>query len=229
MALTPSKAEIKAKKKAYHKTIAYQKKRNKVLEICAWILALIVLAAALVYYNFIAEDVEAEYVYSVGEQYHDFTSQKFFGEDDDTYTLQDDLDDGKIVILNFWYIGCSGCEEELPHFGELATDENYSDKVSVVVIHAGNDSYRNEALTVKKSGNYYIEDYITKDKKWTDFYESVTWTIDTEDTQYFLELGGSNGYPITAILDSDGVIQYMTEGSMSKESLYEEVDKILAM
>ncbi len=172
-------------------------------------------------------DSTDSHIYITGETYRNITLQKFFGEDGDTYTLQNDLYAGKAVIIYFWYTGCGPCEEDIPYLGELAQDENYADKVSVVVVHGGG-SLRGTALGKLSSGAYYIESYITLNKGW-DFYNDITWAIDTEDSQCFTELGGTNSYPVTAMLDSNGVIQYTSQMSFTKATLYEKVDSILAL
>lgn len=213
------KAQTKAQKKAYHGTLAYQKKRKKILEICAWTLALVVLAAALIYYNFIAEDVQASVTYEVGDTVESFTMKKYFGEEDDTYTLQDDLDAGKVVVLNFWYIGCQPCQEELPDFGELAAE--YPDDVSVVVIHSS---------TVSTGSLSSLEAYVQNYMGW-DFwsYDNVSFTLDNSDEQsLYAAFNGTNAYPMTVILDSSGAMRYRYTSKMEKDELFECVETLLS-
>ncbi|MCD7729153.1 MAG: TlpA family protein disulfide reductase [Clostridia bacterium] len=211
---------MRAARKAYHGTLAYQKKRNKVLEICAWALALLILAAALIYYNVIAEEAVAEVSYEVGDTVSSFTLKKYFGEEDETYTLQDDLDDGKIVILNFWYIGCQPCQEELPEFGEVA--EEYSDEVSLVVIHSS---------TVSTGSVDLLETYVADEKYmgW-DFwaYDNVSFTLDNSGEQsVYTAMQGTNAYPMTVILNSDGVITARYASKIDKATLESEIKSIL--
>ncbi len=229
-------AQKRAEKRARRQTPAYIKKRNIILEAVAWVAALAVLATALVYYNFIYDPAEAYAVYAVGDTFTDFTLKKFFSDEDAEYTLSDDLNDGKVVILNFWYMGCEPCQQEIPYFCALAMDENYADKVSLVIVHAGDSVYHAEDTVTTASGEEMlrIERYVSTDDSgcmgWGDIYECATWCIDTDDeSSIFLAAGGNAAYPVTVILDSNGVVQYQCSGSFHEEDLYREVDNVLNM
>lgn len=68
--------------------------------------AVIVLAAALIFFNVVQKPVEATQTVS-GDPAPDFTVESFTG---DTYTLSDHVGengDGKAVILNFWFVSCT--------------------------------------------------------------------------------------------------------------------------
>ncbi len=212
-----------------------RKNNGKGFKIIALTLALVILATALVYYNFIHEEPVASSNYAVGDTMEDFETRKFFTTDG-RYKLSNDR--GKIVVINFWYIGCGGCELEMPHFGKLANDINYNDKVSIVVLHSSEDVHEPEKL-VNYNGNevFEIERYILEDKsqgaieenRWVNFYQNITWAMDLGGEEaLYLALGGRGSWPITAILDEEGVIRYITLSSVSEQSLYAEVDKLLA-
>ncbi len=206
---------------------ALRRRNGLGFKIIAAVLAVAVLVVALVYFNFFHKEVESSTAYVVGDTMETFETTEFFSSDG-SYSLSEDS--GKIVVLNFWYIGCGGCELEMPHFGALASDENYKDKVSVVVVHSNDDVFGAEDSDVLTDGTEvkYIEKYILEDKGWGSFYSNIKWVKDVmgEDSLY-LGLGGTGAWPMTAILDEEGSIRFITASSVSEEILYAEIDKIL--
>ncbi len=222
------KVELYSIKEKKPPLYAMRKNNGKGFKILSCTLAVAVLFSSLIYFNFIHKEVSASSNYAVGDTMKGFEAKEFFS-DDKTYTLTED--EGKIVVLNFWYIGCGGCEAEMPHFGKLANDERYSDKVSVVVVHSNDDIFGAEDKDELADGTpvLYIEKYILEDKKWGEFAENIKWIKDLngEDSLY-LALGGTGAWPMTAIVDSEGVIRFITASSVTEEILYQEIDRILA-
>ncbi len=208
---------------------ALRKNNGKGFKLIALILALMVLMSSLIYFNFISKETVASTSYRVGDVMENFEAREYFSSDG-TYALEEDR--GKIVVLNFWYITCGGCEAEMPHFGKLANDSNYTDKVSVVVVHADDSDNIYEAdKQVDYNGGKvpYIEKYILSDKGWGEFNGNIKWIMDLADeNSIYLSLGGTSAYPITAIIDGEGVIRFITLASVTEEKLYSEVNKILA-
>ncbi len=206
---------------------ALRRRNGLGFKIIATVLAVAVLVTALVYFNFFHKEVESSTAYVVGDTMEAFETTEFFSADG-TYGLSED--GGKIVVLNFWYIGCGGCELEMPHFGALASDESYKDKVSVVVVHSNDDIFGAEDPDELKDGTEvkYIEKYILEEKGWGSFYSNIKWVKDVmgEDSLY-LGLGGTGAWPMTAILDEEGTIRFITASSVTEEILYAEIDKIL--
>ena len=52
--------------------------------------------------------------------------------DGKTINLED-----KVVVLNFWFIGCPGCREEIPKLNELAA--KYKDRADIVFLSVSTD------------------------------------------------------------------------------------------
>lgn len=143
---------------------------------------------------------------SVGFTCFDFTLKNNI--DNSDVTLSDFK--GKTVIINFWGTWCGPCVAELPHFEEVR--KSY-DNLEVIAIHSANI-------------NEPVKEYI--EGKWADW--GIVWLQDRGTPQlseiYDL-LGGKNGaYPRTLILDKDGVIRYVFEGSASKENLEKAIQSI---
>ncbi len=114
---------------------------------------------------------------------------------------------GKIVIVNFWGTWCSGCKKELPDFDRIASE--YSDEVVVVAVH-----------TSSTDGWEEPEEYIHKNLNGSKmiFVRDVRGEGQSVDT-YYTMLGGRGSYPITLVLDKNGVITNKTLKEMTYEDL----------
>lgn len=187
-------------------------KRTKLsvyLEIVAWILAITVLIGAILYYNVFAK-TEAPEGYEIGEECPDFTVElyKNKGNGEDFFTLSQWK--GKVIVLNFWYISCGPCLAELPHFNEV--QEEYAENVKIVALHSYN-------VDTERSKQEFVSN------RYSDY--SITFAQDTEDLKLFDHLGGKDSYPMSVILDKDGVIRYTRQGSLDKDTLTLEIEKLL--
>lgn len=175
------------------------------MQVAAWGLALVLLLAALVYYNFIDKDVAAgggggdATGNQVGDVAPDFTLDEYFSQDDfNLYSTR-----GKIVILNFWGTWCTPCVAEIPHFLQIA--EDYSEQVTVVFIHS-----------VDVEENVDIGKYV-EDKGWS--HEYARFAQDDETQKMYTSLGGKSTWPMTVILDETGKIAVKPQGSMDYDKL----------
>lgn len=110
---------------------------------------------------------------------------------------------GSLTVINFWGTWCTPCVAELPHFDRIASE--YDGQLSVIAIHS--------PLNVETGGPYIDEKYpgtkmiIAKDV-----------SINGKDYYYSL-LGGVSSYPMTLILDKDGIVLFRTEGGLEYETL----------
>ena len=96
---------------------------------------------------------------------------------------------GKVVLLNFWATWCGYCIEEMPAIQQIR--ETYPD-VEVLAINRGDSA--DEAIAYAQESNY-------------DF----TWGID--EVGVVQELYPANGIPYSIIIDKDGAISAIFEGS----------------
>ena len=113
---------------------------------------------------------------------------------------------GKVVVINFWGTWCNPCKEELPHFDEVA--EKYKDDVAVVAIHSSFDSLPMNSYinnNYKNSNIIFAKDSL---KAGSDYVDA-----------YYNKLGGNGSYPLTVILDADGVITFKQIGMLSYDEL----------
>ena len=119
---------------------------------------------------------------------------------------------GKIVIINFWYTSCTPCVQELPHFDELY--KKYSDDVVVIAIHEA---------TIYNSNPDDVKKFI--DSQFKDF--TILFGYDDVESQYYSILGGKQAWPMTIIVDQEGVVSFVKQGSLTSSALEEEIVKLL--
>lgn len=115
---------------------------------------------------------------------------------------------GKVTVINFWGTWCTPCVAELPHFNRIASE--YGDRVAVVTVHSAYDS--------ETGGGYINENFPGT---------NMIAAMDKENDDYYKALGGKGTYPMTVILDSDGVIVFWTVTSVTHDELVGAVENAL--
>ena len=119
---------------------------------------------------------------------------------------------GKIVIINFWYTSCTPCVQELPHFDEM--QKKYSDDVVVIAIHEAS-IYNSNPDAVKEFIETQFEGF------------EILFGYDDLESQYYSMLGGKQAWPMTIIVDQEGVVSFVKQGSLTSSALEEEIVKLL--
>lgn len=117
---------------------------------------------------------------------------------------------GKVTVVNFWYTMCTSCVQELPHFNTIATE--YADKVTVIAVHAPDEDV--------DGGEDYINSIIENNK--------MIILKDREKSDYYYALGGRITYPMTLVLDGDGIIVARFDKPVSYQELKDAVDGAIA-
>lgn len=180
--------------------------------IVAGVMAL-TLVGALVYYNFIdkvpeqsQQSVEADEGGEIGDLCYDYELNVYGS--DETVSVADHR--GKVTIVNFWYIFCGSCVKELQTEFPLIKEE-YGDQVEILAVH----SY--------EEYNSDIPAFIAESFPGADF----TFCRDTEGEAYFHMLGGSQAWPVTVVLDENGIIVSNIMGSTTYEELKTIIDSAL--
>ena len=182
------------------------RRRNKVIQIVSWVVALAVLAGALIYYNIIdkTKPIELPDVgTAVGDLCPDVSLKYSIG--DEVFKLSDY--GGKIVVINFWGTWCSNCVAELPDFDRIATD--YQEDVAVVAIHTKHIADTAPAFIEK---NYANSNMI--------FVEDTEKDGISEYTNLLLG-GDASTYPMTVVVDGNGVILFSKMGTVTYDMLEE--------
>lgn len=130
--------------------------------------------------------------YEVGDTAPDFTVDLYDSEGNisDSYTLYGNR--GKLTVINFWATWCSGCIEELPYFNELSANHP---EWNVIAIHG-------DAKGGKSGGEYIKENF----SDWTLTFAQDQ--IQNAKCVTFQMLGGKSMWPMTVIVDEEGVVLY---------------------
>ena len=122
-----------------------------------------------------------------------------------THTLDDYI--GKTIILHFYAIDCYSCLDELPNIEKIYNDYNQN-KDDVIILAIANTS-RNPKEDIKNylnKNNYTFISLMAKNKLFDKYYITT--------------------YPNTYIINSNGNIAFTSFGSMSYDSLKEEIEKV---
>lgn len=151
----------------------------------------IVLTASL-----ISEPAAASTTYRQGSVMHDFSYTDVVT--NETITLSELLKTKKMVVLNFWYVGCVYCAEEFPELEELYGE--YGDDVAIIAVNASH--YLNMAADSLTS----IRDYKTRNGY------SFYFVEDPEEGAYLSKKFGVSGTPINYFIDGEGVVAAMVDG-----------------
>ncbi|MDE6613374.1 MAG: 4Fe-4S binding protein [Clostridia bacterium] len=201
------------------------RKRAFWLEFAAWALAAAVLITALVYYNFLAPtDVTA--IYKEGDRCPDFTLETVFetdgayGEDGNKIEKFSMLENrGTVTVLNYWYTDCGPCIAELPGFNRVK--EEFGDEINVIAIHA-RDMTSNAVIQSFLDERSNIDSVTGEVTYWKNY--SITFALDTNT---YKMLGGKSTYPMTVIIDKNGVISFVKQGSLTEDLLRTKVQEAL--
>lgn len=114
----------------------------------------------------------------------DFSFTTIGGEAAQLSDLQD-----KVVLLNFWSTWCTYCIDEMPAMQQIV--ENYPDVV-VLAVNRGDTTKQATAFVEENSYDF-------------------TWALDDDRT--IQNLYPANGIPYSIIIDKEGVINKIYEGS----------------
>ena len=219
-ACIPKAIEQKQEKPPKTRKTRTKRPLKKRREITAWIAAVAVLLGAIVYYNVILPPPSTNVEIAVGNECPDFEI-KLYGHDGEGFTpaeqsfkLSENL--GKITVINFWATWCTPCVQELPYFERL--QKEYAEKLSVIAIHGtavGED----------------VPAFINNKDDWKDytliFAQDLFFDVEkdgkTVNTDVYALLGGEGTWPMTLILDGEGRILFIKQGSLTYEALLEAV------
>ncbi len=194
---------------------AKARKRYLITRIVVGVLMVGILGGALYYFNFVDGKREA-ITAPVGSQVGNLCPTmdlECFNNESGTFNLEDQR--GKVTVINFWGTWCAPCKEELPHFDDVA--RNYATRdVSVVLVHTPDPS----------ESDGHPRDYIRENFPRT----LMISTLDVDGGvggAYYAALGGLDAYPMTLIVDADGVITFIRPGKLSHDELVAAVEDAL--
>lgn len=128
----------------------------------------------------------------------------------DTFSVAENR--GKITILNFWYTTCTPCVQELPHFNSLY--EEYSEYITVIAIHEST-GYKNNPSNVENFVKTQFVGY------------SILFGYDDHNDPYYSKLVDVQTFPVTIIVDQEGVISNVILRSITEAELRAEIEKLI--
>lgn len=110
------------------------------------------------------------------------------------------LEEKEAVVLNFFYIGCVPCKNEMPYLEEAY--KKYSDKLAVVALSPIDKEDDKLKEYVKELGLTF--NVAQCDQKW----------------EQMMEL---KAYPTTVVIDKWGMISFIHEGSVTESGVFEAI------
>ena len=208
-------------------------KRKKVEKV-AWGIALAVLCAALLYYNFLDPNIKkseapgnepvvadteapgqeaapADFTSTapigseVGQQLKDFTITCLDGSE---FHLADYR--GKPVFINLWATYCGPCVKELPHFSELY--KAHEGDIAMLALHSD---------IVDDDPEEYLNEH---GSDWV-----MPFAVENDDEAIWDLVGGTTAMPQTIVLNRYGEVVYNQRGSVTPEileTLYEQASAL---
>ena len=188
------------------------KKKSLITRCVAWGLALALLGGALYYYNFVHKDSpKPEAGFAVGDTCAAMDLAVYNSPDGKaSFNVQDQL--GKVTVINFWGTWCGPCIAELPHFDAVA--EEYVGRVTVVAVHS---DYKGETAAAWIAENYPDTHILFAQDEG-----------DGGNGAYYTALGGEGDFPMTIVVDKDGVITFTCRGSITHGELEAAVEDALS-
>jgi len=120
--------------------------------------------------------------------------------------------EGTPVVLNFWATWCGPCRSELPYFEAVAQDSEGA--IKVIAINVGES-----ASTVQTFFGDYEPTMIVALDENREVYAS------------YCEKDNPQGYiPITFLVDSEGIVQYIKIGAFASEGeLWDTLDSVFEL
>ena len=168
-------------------------------------------------------DAGTVYGNQVGDILYDFTVDLYGG--GGAFRLSEHR--GCIVIINFWYTSCTPCVSEMPHFDDIARE--YEGRVTVVAIHSamitaqpatreGVQAWLDSTLLIGKTHTWSSSPILFAQDSGRSLTDSETYRL----------LGGRGPYPMTLIVDGEGIVRYRPAGAVTYGDLKAAVDALLA-
>ena len=155
--------------------------------------------------------------YELGDVMYDFTLTDVNGEE---YKLSTLLETKDMVMLNFWYVGCSNCAYEFPYINRVY--EEYKDSIEILAINDYGDSLadiRGYNDLLHKPANEGGWGQMTDDENLS----IPLFQVGNGADDLTLSRFPSEGYPTTVIIDRYGVITMIEVGAVLGESKWQNV------
>lgn len=215
-AVSGQQGEISDTSKAKNQKMSIEKKR-KIFKTVLYSVMAVLLIGSLIYFNFIHKNPEIPVGSEVGDKCYgmDIPLYDENGLTENTFNVANN--GGKITIINFWGTWCGPCVAELPHFDQIASE--YADSVTVLAVHSNRLSATATA--------YINENYPNSNIIFGKDFPNESGKIVDPEVYYTLLGGANNSYPMTVIVDQNGIIAAHYIGSITHEELVADIEKLL--
>ncbi|ACU59697.1 peroxiredoxin family protein [Chitinophaga pinensis] len=112
---------------------------------------------------------------------------------------------GKVVVLNFWFVTCPPCIQEMPELNELTKD--YQSKEVVFLAMTYND---------KEEVTDFLEDH-------TFDYNLL---VDSHDTDQAYNVAS---WPVSFVIDKEGIVKFVVKGGQAtiRQQLTKAIEQVL--
>lgn len=132
--------------------------------------------------------------FKLGDVMHDFTVKTTDGE---TFNLAETLKTKKAVLINFWYINCSWCQEEFPYMNSVY--QQYADDIAVIALNPYASDSESSIQTYKAAN-------------------SLAFPMAKLNDTSIVEAFGVAAYPTSVMIDRYGTITVIEEGAIISEA-----------
>ncbi len=165
--------------------------------------------------SFKGVETDITHRYEVGDLMYDFTLTDIDNNSLNLYTL---LETYEVVILNFWYTGCTYCIQEFPSISEAYNgayedaDGNtvlYSDKVAIIAVNPGNVGNNGQGDTLEMIKNFKVNQGLPFNVALDNDGNTMLGHQPFLTTTFNLA-----AYPTTVIIDRFGLIAEIEEGAV---------------
>ena len=192
-------------------------KKRKIFKTVLYSVMAVLLIGSLIYFNFIHKNPEIPVGSEIGDKCYgmDIPLYDENGLTENTFNVANN--GGKITIINFWGTWCGPCVAELPHFDQIASE--YADSVTVLAVHSNRLSATATA--------YINENYPNSNIIFGKDFPNESGKIVDPEVYYTLLGGANNSYPMTVIVDQNGIIAAHYIGSITHEELVSDIEKLL--
>lgn len=160
---------------------------------------------------------QTDIVYGVGDLCPVFTLDRYNAEEGAKFSIAESR--GKVTVLNFWYTDCDPCKAELPEFEEIY--KSYNGRINMVAIHSATAASPEEVRVFLDTQSDGLG------TRWGDY--TLWYAQDTTALNTYRMLGGRGVWPVTVVLDKDGVIRRVFTGKTSGDALRAAIDDASAV
>ncbi len=188
-------------------------KRRLITRIVSAVVMISVLSSALVYYNFIDKPPVTQQTYKQHDTISkDYNISLYNGTDAyDAGVFNMAKPEGKVIVLNFWYVDCPGCVAELPDFAKVSA--SLADKASIIAVTKASP------VDIEKS-HEFIKTFEEENPE-----SKIVWATDkpisdpNSANELYTMFGGSGTYPMTVIIDMNGKIFSIIQNTVNEVML----------